>query len=122
MKSEFLLYVGTFSNAIVMLSMYLNGTMELVATYTGKEVLNPTWLSINKNRTHLYANRESSDPAEVASYTIDEFNKSQLTLVNNLDIKSNGPCHIQLLDHTIITSDYNSGYLFFNYFFNCIVC
>jgi len=101
-----LAYVGTYSSrggqnhgqGIHILEMNpSNGALapkEIV-----KSESNPSWLTFNRNRTHLYSANELADPGtgsgSVSSYAVDQAT-GLLTLVNSVSSEGAGPAHVSI--------------------------
>src|SRR4029079_1518480 len=101
-----LAYAGTYSSrggqnhgqGIHILELNLsNGALapkEIV-----KSESNPSWLTFNRNRTHLYSANELADPntgsGSVSSYTVDPASGS-LTLLNTVSSEGAGPAHMSI--------------------------
>ena len=64
-----------------------------------KSESNPSWLTFNRNRTHLYSANELADPntgsGSVSSYTVDPASGS-LTLLNTVSSEGAGPAHMSI--------------------------
>src|SRR6478672_3264782 len=101
-----LAYIGTYSSrgaqnhgqGIHIFEM--NGsTGALVPKEIVTSEANPSWLTFDRNRTHLYSANESADPSTgsgtVSAYAVDQATGS-LTLLNTVGSEGAGPAHVSM--------------------------
>ena len=101
-----LAFVGTYSSrggqnhgqGIHVLEMNASGG-ELVPKEIVKSDSNPTWLTFDRNRTHLYSANELADPTtgsgSVSAFGVDGASGS-LTLLNTVSSEGAGPAHVSI--------------------------
>jgi len=100
-----LAYVGTYSSGgqnhgqgIHILEMN-PATGALVAKEVVKSESNPSWLTFNRNRTHLYSANEVADPktgfGSVSAYVVEPATGS-LTFLNTVSSEGAGPAHMSI--------------------------
>ena len=99
-------YVGTYSSregsnhgqGIHILDMN-RSTGALAPIDIVKSESNPSWLSFNRSRTHLYAANEIADPktgsGSVSAYVVDRAT-GRLTLLNIVGSEGAGPAHLSI--------------------------
>lgn len=93
-KRPVLAYIGTYSKANGK-GIHLFEMNPSNGRLTEREVFpasgNPTWLTLNPDRTHLYAANE--DSASVSAYAVDRSN-GKLTLLNEVPSGGAGPAYV----------------------------
>lgn len=101
-----LAYVGTYSargaqnhgQGIHILEMNPSSG-DLTPRAIVKSESNPTWLTFDRNRTHLYSANELVDPntgsGSVSAYAVDRASGS-LTLLNTVSSEGAGPAHLSI--------------------------
>jgi 6-phosphogluconolactonase len=101
-----LAYVGTYSSrggqnrgqGIHVLEMNASSG-ALVPKEIVRSESNPSWLTFNRNRTHLYSANELADPntgsGSVSAYAVDGATGS-LTLLNIVSSEGAGPAHVSI--------------------------
>ena len=99
-------YVGTYSSregtnhgqGIHILEMNPSSG-ALVPSEIVKSESNPSWLTFNPNRTHLYSANEVADPqtgsGSVSAYAVDRAT-GRLTLLNTISSEGAGPAHLSI--------------------------
>lgn len=82
------------------------GRLSKKYAFTGIE--NPSFLTVDKNKSHLYAISETAN-GEVVSYRIKE-NQGIIDELNRVPTKG-GPCYLEIdeNDHTLYTANYGNG-------------
>jgi 6-phosphogluconolactonase len=107
-SQRILAYVGTYSapqgsggghgQGIHLYEMD-SGTGALAERDVFRTPLNPSWLTLDSNRTHLYAANEVASPGtgfgSVSAYEIDRTN-GHLTLLNEVSSEGAGPAHMSI--------------------------
>lgn len=117
-KNDLFIYVGTYtskeSKGIYLLKMNKeNGKIEILST-TGN-VINPSFLAINKTKDFLYSVNEVSDyenssSGSISSFKIDKLTK-ELVFINKKSSLGADPCYIAI-DNTnnyVLTANYSGG-------------
>ena len=101
-----LAYVGTYSSregpnhgqGIHILEMNPSSG-ALVPNAIVRSESNPSWLTFNRNRTHLYSANEIADPGtgsgSVSAYAVDR-STGRLTLLNTVSSEGAGPAHLSI--------------------------
>ena len=86
-----------------------SGTMEVL--HCNEDVINPTYVTLNKAKTHLYAVQETgvADTPSVHAFTIDD--DCSLSHLNTQGMTGEGPCHLMLDEDErfLAVANYGSG-------------
>lgn len=86
-----------------------SGKMEVLAC--NEAVVNPTYLALNKSKTHLYAVQETgvADTPSVHSFSINA--DYRLSHINTQGMIGEGPCHLTLdaTEKFLTVANYSSG-------------
>lgn len=123
MESFRYIYVGTYtdynmedrekSKGIYVLKLNME-TGELNHCFAVEGADNPSYLTINKDKTHLYAVNEidsfqNYETGAISCYQIDKIS-GELTLVDQKSSLGKHPCHITLRDNKqVFAANYTSG-------------
>lgn len=106
------MYVGTYNGEDskgIYLYNFNTKTGELSNKKLAIEAVNPSFLTFSKDKKFLYAVSESDQGSSVSAYKIN-YNGS-LTLLNQVNSKGKGPCHVQLSKNgdEAVVSNYGGG-------------
>lgn len=106
------LYVGTYTGENsqgIYVYNFNTKTGELSNKKLAIKAVNPSFLTFSKNKKTLYAVSENNEKSSVSSYTVT--NNGELTLINTVNSKGNGPCHVQLNKNgdKAVISNYGGG-------------
>jgi 6-phosphogluconolactonase len=118
-KSEnMLLYVGTYtekgSEGVYVFNFNLK-TGALSKLHTVKDVVQPSYLTVNKSRNYLYAvnelvEYEGKKSGSVSAFAIDQ-KTGNLTFLNKQPSLGDAPCHISVSDNEkfVLVANYLGG-------------
>ncbi len=113
-----MVYVGTYADAgseSIFLYRLNPETGELTRVNGYKGGANPSFLTLNEQRTHLYAVNETGDYEGQQSGAVSAFSINQqtgdLTKLNQVASKGGAPCYISLGDggKTVMVANYMGG-------------
>lgn len=115
-SSKTLLFVGTYTDAKPSKGIYLfefdtsNGNLSLLNT--GKDIINPSFLTLSPNGHYLYACTESKMPdhGSVAAFKIDSSNGT-ITFINKQSSGGENPVYISTSKNNefLISANYTEG-------------
>lgn len=117
-KSSYLVYVGTYtgptSKGIYAFHFDASSGKTTSPGVVG-ETANPSFLAVNRSRTHLYAVNEVGDyqgqkSGGISAFSIDR-NTGKLTFLNEVASRGAGPCYVTL-DKTgkyVLVANYDAG-------------
>ncbi|MCJ8165556.1 lactonase family protein [Pontibacter sp. E15-1] len=113
-----MVYVGTYADAgneSIFLYRLHPETGELTRVNGYKGGANPSFLTLNEQRTHLYAVNETGDyegqqSGAVSAFSVDQ-QTGNLTLLNQVASKGGAPCYISVGDggKTVMVANYMGG-------------
>ncbi|MEX1381993.1 lactonase family protein [Lutibacter sp.] len=106
------MYVGTYTGEDsqgIYLYNFNTKTGELNNKKLAIETVNPSFLTFSKDKKFLYAVSESDQESSVSAYKINY--SGSLTLINKVNSKGKGPCHVQLnkKGDKAVVSNYGGG-------------
>lgn len=115
-SSKTLLFVGTYTDAKPNKGIYIfefdtsNGNLSLLST--GKDIVNPSFLTLSPNGNYLYACTESKMPGlgSVSAFKIDSTNGS-ITFINKQSSGGENPVYISTSKNNefLICANYTEG-------------
>ena len=117
-KNSYLVYVGTYTGPTskgIYAFRFDAGSGKATSLGGVGETANPSFLAIDRSRTHLYAVNEVSDyrgqkSGGVSAFSIDR-NTGKLMFLNEVSSRGAGPCYLTL-DKTgkyVLVANYDSG-------------
>jgi 6-phosphogluconolactonase len=117
-SENMLLYVGTYtekgSEGIYVFNFNLK-TGALTKLHAVKDVVQPSYLVVNKSRTYLYAvnelvEYEGKKSGSVSAFAIDQ-KSGNLSLINRQPSLGDAPCHISITDNEkfVLVANYLGG-------------
>jgi 6-phosphogluconolactonase len=117
-SNEMLLYVGTYTekgSEGIYVYKFNAESSKLSKLHTVKDVVQPSYLAVNKSRTYLYAvnelvEYEGKKSGSVSAFAIDQKN-GNLTLLNKQPSLGDAPCHISITDNEkfVLVANYLGG-------------
>ncbi len=117
-KKEMLLYVGTYTSKTsegIYVFRFNSETGELSKLHTVKDVVEPSFLTIDKSRKYLYAVNETVEfegkkSGAVSAFAIDQ-KTGDLKFLNKQPSLGGAPCHISVSDNEkfVLTANYVGG-------------
>ena len=120
-----LAYVGCYTPnglGIYLFRVEANGELTQIKVFTtpnpsptSVSATNPSWISFNSAKTHLYAANEISNfmgttTGAVSAFSVNQAN-GDLTFLNSVSSKGAGPAHLSVdpLDRYVLVSNYGGG-------------
>jgi len=73
-----------------------------------KNVINPSFLAVTKDRKFIYAVNEDGDKSGVSAFSFDVAN-GKLDFLNKQDAKGTDPCYLIADDKNVLIANYSSG-------------
>lgn len=117
-SKKLLLYVGTYTSSGsegIYVFKFNGETGELSKLFTIKDVVNPSFLTIDKSRQYLYTVNEIEEFEEkrsgaVSAFVIDQ-KSGALTFLNQQPTLGGAPCHISVSDNGrfVLVANYVGG-------------
>lgn len=118
-KKEMLLYIGTYTNSGKSEGIYVQKfnleTGQLTPLHTVKNVVEPSFLAIDKSRKFLYAVNETVEfegqkSGAVSAFAIDQ-KTGNLQFLNQQPSLGGAPCHISVSDNEkfVLVANYLGG-------------
>jgi 6-phosphogluconolactonase len=117
-RNSYLVYVGTYTGPTskgIYAFRFDAGSGKATSLGVVGETANPSFLAIDRSRTHLYAVNEVGDyqgqkSGGVSAFSIDR-NTGKLTFLNEVGSRGAGPCYLTL-DKTgkyVLVANYDAG-------------
>lgn len=110
--SKINLFIGTYTKNCESNGIYLyefdTTTGEAKVKTSTKNVVNPSFLTVSKDKKFMYATNEDGDDSKVSAFQF-EVNQNQFTFLNAQKSEGNDPCHIINDDENVIVSNYSGG-------------
>jgi 6-phosphogluconolactonase len=113
-KSQFLVYVGTYTTKTNSKGIYVYRfdvtTGKLSAGSIAAETPDPSWVAVHPNGKFLYAVNEAGKNSMVSAFALDA-KTGKLTLLNQLPALGEDPCYISFDDtgKYVFVANYTSG-------------
>lgn len=116
MAQEYLLFVGTYTNAKpdkgIFVYRFNSDNGSLTFLNSGKNIINPSFLTIHPDGKFLYACTETqmNENGNVSAFSIDKKNGS-LTLLNKVSSGGDNPCYVAVhrSGKWLTTANYTGG-------------
>lgn len=106
------LFIGTYTKTCDSKGIYLyefdTTTGETKVKSSTENVVNPSFLTLSKDRKFVYATNEDGDNSKVSAFQFDS-NQNQFTFLNSESSQGNDPCHIINDDQNVIVANYSGG-------------
>jgi 6-phosphogluconolactonase len=117
-SKNMLLYVGTYTekgSEGIYVYKFNAESGKLSKLHTVKDVVQPSYLTVNKSQTYLYAvnelvEYEGKKSGSVSAFSIDQ-KTGNLTLINKQPSLGDAPCHISITDNEkfVLVANYLGG-------------
>lgn len=117
-KKEILVYIGTYTSPGKSEGIYIYRlnpeSGELIPYKTVKNVVDPSFLAIDKKRKYLYAVNETEEYEGAKSGAVSAFSiqdDGDLTFLNKLPSLGGAPCHVNVSDNEkfVLLANYLGG-------------
>ncbi len=106
------LFIGTYTKGCDSKGIYLyefdTATGEAKQKSSTENVVNPSFLTLSKDKKFVYTTNEDGDNSKVSAFHFDS-NKNQFTFLNSRRSEGNDPCHIINDDQNVIVANYTGG-------------
>lgn len=106
------LFIGTYTKTCDSKGVYLyefdTHTGEVNIKTSTENVINPSFLTVSKDKKFLYTTNEDGDNSAVSTFQFDS-NQNQFTFLNTQKSEGNDPCHIINDDQNVIVANYSGG-------------
>lgn len=106
------LFIGTYTKGCDSKGIYLyefdTVTGETKAKASTENVVNPSFLTLSKDKKFIYATNEDGDDSKVSAFQFDS-NQNKFTFLNSQKSEGNDPCHIINDEKNVIVANYTGG-------------
>lgn len=73
-----------------------------------KNIINPSYLAVSKDRDFVYAVNEDAAKSTVSAFSFDQ-SRGKLSFLNKQDAKGADPCYLIADDNNVISANYSGG-------------
>lgn len=106
------LFIGTYTKSCDSKGIYRYEfdtiTGEAKVTSATDNAVNPSFLTVSRDKKFIYATNEDGDNSQVSAFQFDS-NQNQFTFLNSQKSEGNDPCHIINDDQNVIVANYSGG-------------
>jgi 6-phosphogluconolactonase len=106
------LIVGTYTNTCESKGIYVyefnTKKAQIRLKKRSDSLVNPSYVSLSKDRKFLYAVNENGLESTVSSFEFDS-ESGKMTFINKVDSKGADPCYLINDDKNVITANYSGG-------------
>lgn len=106
------LFIGTYTKTCDSKGIYLyefdTVTGETKVKASTENVINPSFLTVSRDKKFIYATNEDGDNSQVSAFQFDS-NTNQFTFLNSQKSEGNDPCHIINDEQNVIVANYSGG-------------
>lgn len=113
------LFIGTYTKTCDSKGIYLyefdTATGETKAKASTENVVNPSFLTVSKDKKFVYSTNEDGDNSRVSAFQFNSdknqftLDKNQFTFLNAQKSEGNDPCHIINDEQNVIVANYSGG-------------
>jgi 6-phosphogluconolactonase len=106
------LLIGTYTKECQSEGIYVydfnTDTAEATVKESTKKVINPSFLTVSKDKGYVYSVNENGDDSQVSSFKYDS-DTGKLQFLNSKSSEGNDPCYIITDDKYVFVANYNGG-------------
>jgi 6-phosphogluconolactonase len=111
-SDDYNLLIGTYTNTGKSEGIYVydfnTKTAAFRAKYVAKNVINPSYLALSKDKAFVYAVNEDGENSMVSAFSFDAA-EGAMTPINKLSTKGADPCFVIADEQNVITANYSGG-------------